>query len=298
VPVTTELPPLAAIGFAGGRAGDRGYQVTMSRRLLILAAMFEPDVVLLYGSNWCVLPATIQALQRRHHCRVVLWEVNQWLFGGVGSASIGLYDHVFVLDSYFVPVLRVAGAKWVEHLGACADPTEHAPPRVSVQERGWYGADVSFVGTRTDERVGMLRALSHTDLRVYGTGWGGTGAPLEHSVQSEPVYGLKKNKIYAGSRLSLNVHQPHMVHGENFRVFEVAACGGASISSSKPDLVKALEPGREVIVFNGPEDLRAKVDHYLANPGERDELAVAGRARVLAEHTYDHRAHRILDVVT
>lgn len=297
LPVTADLPLLASIGLAAGGVGDPMFVAMFNRRLLAVAADFRPDVVFLYGSNWCVLPETIRLLRRRHGCQVVLWEVNQRVFGALETATVPLYDHVYVLDSYFVAVLRVMGAPRVDHLAACADPDEHAPAALSRPEEDWYAAEVSFVGTRTDERASMLGLLAHTDLRVYGTGWSGSGPPLEGRVRDEPVYGLKKAKIYSASRLSLNVHQPHMVHGENFRVFEVAACGGLSISRSTPDLVRSLDPGEEVVVFDDPHDLRRTVDHHLRNPDQRDEIAAAGRRRVLRDHTYDHRAAAILSTL-
>ena len=291
----SELPLMAEVGFVAGGTGDRGYQVGFNRHLLATAEEFKPDVVFLYGSNWCVTPGTIRRLRKRHHCQVVLWEVNQHLFSSAAAAAIPLYDHVFALDSYFVPVLRVAGARQVEQLSACADPTEHAPTVLSAEEEKWYRADVAFIGNGSEKRAAALRRLTHTDLRIYGTGWDDAGPELREHVAAEPVYGLKKTKIYSASRLSLNVHQDHMVNGENFRVFEVAACGGVSISAPKPDLLTCLEPGVEVIVFEGEAELAAKVDHYLAHPDERDEIARAGRERVLAEHTYDHRARTLLE---
>ncbi|MGH9152789.1 MAG: CgeB family protein [Acidimicrobiales bacterium] len=297
LPVTAGLPLLAGISLVAGQVGDPMFVAVFNRRLLARAADFRPDVVFLYGSNWCVLPQTIRLLRRRHGCQVVLWEVNQRIFGGLEAATVPLYDQVYVLDSYFVAALRVMGASRVHHLAACADPDEHAPAALSPQEEEWYAAEVSFVGTRTDERASMLAPLAHTELRVYGTGWSGSGPPLEGRVRDEPVYGLKKAKIYSASRLSLNVHQPHMVHGENFRVFEVAACGGLSISRSTPDLVRLLDPGKEILVFDGPERLRRAVDHYLRHPDQRDEIAAAGRRRVLRDHTYDHRAAAIMSTL-
>lgn len=294
VPVDARLPLPATVGFAARPFHHPIYRAGLNRHVVREATAFGADVVFLYGSNWGVLPATIGRLRRRNGCRVVLWEVNQRLFGGPEAAAMPLYDHVFVLDSYFVPVVRVMGARRVDHLAACADPTEHAPAALSGQEERWYGADVSLVGTWSETRAALLEQLVHTDLRVYGVGWGRAGPPLSGRVSEEPVYGLKKNKVYSASRLSLNVHQPHMVHGENFRVFEVAACGGVSMSAFTPDLARCLEPGKEVLVFEDAEDLREAVDHYLRHPDERDEVAAAGRRRVLREHTYDHRAGAIL----
>jgi spore maturation protein CgeB len=86
-----------------------------------------------------------------------------------------------------------------------------------------------------------------------------------------------------------------MISGENFRVFEVAACGRVSFSTFKPDLAECLEPEQEVVVFEGADDLRAKVDHYLTHLDELHGIAVAGRRRVLDEHTYQHRARTIVE---
>jgi spore maturation protein CgeB len=298
VPVADDLPPLASIGLAQGWTGDPAYMAAFNRHLLALADDFGPDVVFLYGSNWCVSPRTLRRLRRRHGCSIVLWEVNQRIVGSLQAATIPLYDYVFVLDSHFVPVLLVAGARKVEHLPACADPDEHRPVPLSSDEERWYAGDVAFIGTHSEDRAALLARLAHTDLRIYGTGWDGVGPRLEGRVRREPVYGLKKAKIYSGARVCLNVHQPHMVAGENFRVFEVAACGGLSVSAPKPDLLACFEPGREVVVFDGAHDLVATVEHHLANPDQRDEIAEAARRRVSAEHTYHHRARTILDRIT
>ncbi len=182
-----------------------------------------------------------------------------------------------------MPVLNVSGVRCVEHLCACADPDEHRPVELTADDREPYAADVSFVGTQHPDRVTMLDALTEWDLRVYGVGWDGVDEPLKRCVRAEPVYGLKRTKVYSAGRVSINVQGPHMVAGEDFRVFEVAACGGASFSMFEPDLVRCFDP----------DDLRKKLRHFLSNPDELDAIRGAGRRRVLAEHTYDDRAEVI-----
>jgi spore maturation protein CgeB len=141
----------------------------------------------------------------------------------------------------------------------------------------------------------MLRHLTHRDLKLYGVGWDEVGPELASCFNNEPVYGLKKTKIYSCSKISINVQRSHMIHGENFRVFEVAACRGVSFSTFKPDLVACFEPGEEIVVFEDEQDLLQLVDYYLNHPNELDKIAEAGRQRALAEHTYDHRAQFILE---
>jgi len=52
-----------------------------------------------------------------------------------------------------------------------------------------------------------------------------------------------------------------------------------------------------VATFTDAAELHDLVRHYLAHPEERAWLAAAGRARVLAEHTYRHRMQRLLETV-
>ena len=290
LPTDAGLPFLVDVGRARLGYGDGVYRAGFQRHVLRAVREWRPDAVLLYGSNWALEPRTIVALSRRYGCQVALWEVNQRLWQGHQAASIALYDHVFALDSHLVPMLAAAGVRCVEHLCACADPDEHRPIELTAAEREWYAADVSFVGTQHPDRVKMLDPLSEWDLRVYGVGWDGVEESLKRCVRAEPIYGLKKTKVYSASRISINVHGPHMIRGENFRVFEVAACGGASFSTFKPDLVQCFEPDAEVVVFDDADDLREKLRHFLAHPAELDAIRHAGRRRVLAEHTYDHRA--------
>jgi spore maturation protein CgeB len=278
------------VGLSRGGFGDGVYRAAFQREVLRVARTWAADAALVYGSNWAIDPSTVRRLRDQLGCQVALWEVNQRLWLGHQASSVPFYDHLFALDSHFVPVFESSGVRCVEHLAACADPDEHRPLPLTAREREWYGADVSFVGTQHPDRVKMLAQLTEWDLRVYGVGWDGVEESLKRCVRTEPVYGLKKAKVYSASRVSINVHGPHMVAGENFRVFEVAACGGVCVSTFKPDLARCFEPGAEVVVFDDADDLTEKLRHYLSHPDELAAVGRAGRRRVLAEHTYDHRA--------
>jgi len=297
IPMGEDLPLWISLGTSRVRGRDPIFRASFGRYLFQQAAQMEADLVFLYGSNWCVSPGTIRRLRRKLNAKVILWELNYRLWRGYQAESVPIYDHLFSLDSYLVPVLRAAGARHVHHLPACADPEEHYPATLTAAEMARYAAEICFIGRADPERIAMLGQLTHRDLQVYGVGWRQVGEDLARRVSEEPVYGLKKTKIYAASKISINVHRPHMIHGENFRVFEVAACGGVSFSAYKPDLVACFEPEQEVVIFESAQELRRKVDHYLDRPDELAQISRAGRARVLAEHTYDHRARTILECV-
>ena len=81
------------------------------------------------------------------------------------------------------------------------------------------------------------------------------------------------------------------------RPFEVAACGGFCLSEPKKDLGSFFRLGEEMVVYENLEDLKKKLEYYLRHDDERVEIAARGRLRALREHTYDHRAREMLDVL-
>jgi spore maturation protein CgeB len=292
-----ELGPAADLGYRVGGFDDPVYRAVFQRRIRRKVRRLAPDGVLLYGSNWALEPETIQFLRRKLGMTVSLWEINHMIFNNSQAQCLPLFDHIFCLDSYYVPFVRSQDCGCVEHLCAAADPDEHRPLSLSRDERDEYSADVSFVGTYHPERAEAIAAFDGvTDrVRIYGHRWDQAPQQLARWVQVEPVYGRKKTVIYGASRLSLHVRGPHMFDGENFRVFEVAACGGVVLARYSPDLERCFDLRNEVVLFNEPTDLRTTLTHYLSHPDELLQVAEAGRRRVLAEHTYGHRAATIIE---
>jgi spore maturation protein CgeB len=79
------------------------------------------------------------------------------------------------------------------------------------------------------------------------------------------------------------------------RVFEAAGAGACLVTDAWDGLEQFLEPGREVLMARDAND----VVQTLLRLGEPTARAIgrAARRRVLAEHTYEHRAHQFEDVI-
>jgi hypothetical protein len=279
-----------------------------NRRLERHLSRTRPAALLLFGSNWKVLPATLQAA-RRLGIVTALWECNHRFDAWFQRQALAEYDCYFDLDTYFLRIAREHGARRVEHLPGCADPEEHHPAAISPADEARYGADVSFVGSPYPERIPFFEALAGYRLRLWGIGWDtavgqahGIAAAAGHSVVSaaivrEPVYGLKKTKIYRASAINLNIQGARMVNGENFRLFEIAACEAFCLTTPKPDLERWFRPGRDLETFTSAGELSAQVERFLADPEARLARARAARETVLKSHTYDHRAAQVLDAL-
>lgn len=269
-----------------------------SRCVLRKAEKFRPDAVLIYGSNYYVCPGLLRKLKQKLGCRIWLWEGNMqfwtWFMGG----AVPYYDEVFLMDSYMVPVFRGPARKdHVYHLGSACDPEEHCILELNDTDRERFGADVSFIGSAFPERIRLFEQLTDLNLRLWGAGWDKSDK-LRPFFSDEPVYGLKKTKIYNASKIVLSLQNPAtQINGVSCRVFEPIACGSFVITEERKDLMKYFEVGKEIITYADEQDLMEKIRYYLAHEQERREMAARGRARILAEHTFEKRMRQLLDTV-
>jgi spore maturation protein CgeB len=81
------------------------------------------------------------------------------------------------------------------------------------------------------------------------------------------------------------------------RPFELAACGAAIVSNPHEGIDRWFEPGRELLVVSDADEALAAYRDLLADPAQAQELGRRARERVLDEHTYAHRARRLLDLL-
>uniref|UniRef100_I2PY75 Spore protein YkvP/CgeB glycosyl transferase-like domain-containing protein n=1 Tax=Desulfovibrio sp. U5L TaxID=596152 RepID=I2PY75_9BACT len=100
--------------------------------------------------------------------------------------------------------------------------------------------------------------------------------------------------FYPRTDVNLNCTSLQMKGAVNQRVFDVPAAGGFVLTDAREQLAALFDPGREMAVYADPAEIPDMVRHYLAHPDARARLTQAGRARVLAEHTYDRRLIRLV----
>jgi spore maturation protein CgeB len=79
------------------------------------------------------------------------------------------------------------------------------------------------------------------------------------------------------------------------RLFEAGACATPVISDRWPGLQDYFDLGQEIIAAAEPDDVLAVLDD--PNPQRAAVVGRAARARVLAEHTADHRAATLEELV-
>jgi Glycosyl transferases group 1 len=81
------------------------------------------------------------------------------------------------------------------------------------------------------------------------------------------------------------------------RLFELAALGCAMVSNPYLGIEEWFEPDREVIVVKDAKEVVGTYRRLLSSPTLRQELGERARARLLAEHTYQHRAKQLVGML-
>jgi spore maturation protein CgeB len=184
------------------------------------------------------------------------------------------------------------GARQARALYCSVDASLYYPERVPIQ----YG--LGYLGTYSDDRQPALEELLLKPARK---------APSERFIVAGPQYPASiewpanvervehvaphaHRAFYASQRFTLNVTRVEMIragYSPSVRLFEAAASATPIISDAWPGLESVLTPGREVLVAR----CEADVESYLAmDEAERLAIGERARARILAEHTAEHRA--------
>ena len=156
--------------------------------------------------------------------------------------------------------------------------------------------DLSYLGTYSDDRQPTLtRLLIDTARAAPGRRFVVAGPQypdaIEWPANVERVDHLPPAEhaaFYSASRWTLNVTRADMIArgwSPSVRLFEAAACATPIISDRWDGLADLLAPGREIVLADSTADVLAALDRPDAGA-----IGSAGRARVLAEHTADHRA--------
>lgn len=148
------------------------------------------------------------------------------------------------------------------------------------------------------DRLLQVLGLAGVDLHVYGRGW----EPLVARHRSFTFGGVgsfeETLRLVRRARLVLNTNNG-FVEGGHERVFAAMAGGAAVLSDESSYYSEAFRVGEEIATFAW-QDIETAPDLITAlqsDVGRLAALARAGRARVLADHTWTARAARIIQVL-
>ncbi|HUV49879.1 MAG TPA: glycosyltransferase [Anaerolineae bacterium] len=122
--------------------------------------------------------------------------------------------------------------------------------------------------------------------KIVGSGWKGKVNYFDDAVV----------RVYNRHAVHINISKFQLTQAVNQRPFDVSACESLLLTDERNDL-RDLFAHDEIASYKNIEDLIYKAGYFLNNDVERKEMAKRARSRVLACHTYSHRADEIFRTV-
>ena len=254
-------------------------------------------------------PFTPEVLQELRQAGILtaFWFIEDGELFPYWKAFAPHFDHYFAIQKgEFIEQLKAAGCRRPHYLPLAADPEIHRPLELTSEEMEKFGSDLSHVGAGYYNRRQLFPALLDYSFKLWGNDWEDSGALLNVLQRDGARLSTEETvKVFNASRININLHSStyhEAVNAQgdfvNPRTFEVAACGAFQLVDERRLLAENFLVGEEVATFSDAPQLREKIDHYLASPHERIQMAEAARCRVLREHTYRHRMLELMGAIS
>lgn len=249
-----------------------------------------------------LLPATVAQL-RAGGAKVCLWFPDHVANIQRGLALVSDYDALFLKDptmvARFADTLRLP----THYLPQAANPAWHRPPdaRPGAPAAGrepW----IAVVGNLYASRARLLSELvdNGVPLKIFGASpprWL-PDRRLAGLHTGRAVTRAEKAAVFRGAAAVLNNLHPAEMTGINLRLFEATACGAAVLAEYRPALDDLYTLEVEIAPFRTFDELLTKAKDLLADPAAGRAMGDAASARAHAEHTYQARLSRLLEILT
>lgn len=252
---------------------------------------FQPDLVVfvMIASNWFPEHIFQMTADTCPHAKKIVWVGDR--FNRVEGIFGNYADWVFCTDSEFI-----------QHIQDYSYPANASYLPLAVNHHVFRPMNrvrsnaVLYVANNTSGRGEMMRTVARP-ITLYGKGW----SKLKNSPHIINAYRLPYNKlpeIYASCRAVLNVkNEKNVINGLSQRSFEPYGCMTPVLNDAMADIDRCFEAGKEILVYHSIDELHELYDRLTTDAVFANAIGQAGYQRVMAEHTYEHRARTMLKQV-
>jgi Glycosyl transferases group 1 len=280
------------------------------RHLERLVERERPDAVLFFTVPMAHFRGIPTALRDRFDVPVLFYDGDVPMslpeFGGMDTgfnyyhgADPGEYDVVVSNSEGGLERLVELGARRAEIVFWGADPEFFTPlPVEKDTDVFFYGYGDKFRREWMAALVGEpSRVLPDVDFSLGGHDFGGdTGSARLVGDVPFPAF----PRAISSARINLCItRRSHasVYASSSCRPFELAASAAAIVANPYDGIERWFEPGSELLVVNDAAEAIAAYRSLLDDPGQAEEMGRRARERVLDEHTYIHRARRLLELL-
>lgn len=145
------------------------------------------------------------------------------------------------------------------------------------------------------ERRKMLEIMKGRDFRLY-TMSDTQKYPYINNCGTVDYY-TQMPKVFALTKINLNLTLRSIRTGIPLRVLDVLACGGFLLTNAQDDLFTYFEEGRSIVTFANLDEMAEKLTYYLKYSEERERIAKEGQTVVKDCFDYQKRLGEMFEVV-
>lgn len=214
-------------------------------------------------------------------------------------------DYIFTIDQASLPFYQAKGYK-ADYLPWACNPEFHKP----ADPKGPYQCDIALVATagvtwssyRKDSAQILLKPLveKNYNVAIWGKRWDklepkivGFNVPAGF-LRGQLSY-LETNHVYSSAKIVLGFQ--NITTELTSRTFEVLGARCFLLAPATPAIQDTFVSEKHLAVSSSEADTLKMVDYYLTHDKERMQIANEGQKFVYDNHTYSHRAEKILEVI-
>ncbi len=234
---------------------------------------FRPDALLfIEGGTRLIFPRGMEDLD----CVTAWWALDPHLHLRQHLHLARLFDVTFVAHLQFVSRFGDGEVHW---LPAAAVPPLHAPAK------GPRDIDVAYIGSENrglhPERARLLDLIRSRYRNTF----------IGRADQS------RIGEIYGRAKVVFN----HSVRSEvNIRYFEAMGAGAVLVTDRAPretGVEQLFSPGEDFLEYQDDASMFSAIDSVLGDEHKRERMGSRAQRHVLANHTYRHRAGKIVEIL-
>jgi spore maturation protein CgeB len=268
-----------------------------NREFINSVADRQPDLILVI-KGYELDRLTLERIHRVSEAKVVNWNPDnpfqvrsQKREATTYLNALPAYDVVFTWGRFLIDRLESRGATNVEYLPFGWDRTLHKP--AEPDER--FDCQVMFLGIWSSKRECHLKALTDFDFHLRGNYWKLRcwDFSLRQCHRGGKLGGRDYARAMSSADIVVNVVADHNVPAHNMRTFEVPATGTLLVTTRTEGQQRFFREGTDVVMYEGPDELREKIEYYLKHDQVREQVANQGHETVQM-YSYETRMNELL----
>ena len=285
---------------------DFADSLSLQNKIISFSLLFKPDLIFFILRKSEIKISTLLNLKKNNFFTINFFGDDNWRFDNF-SSNYSKYFSAVITDSIFnIKKHNELGQRNVIYSNWAS--LDILKKKKNIK----YIYDVSFIGQCNGYRKWLINELLKNKIKVncFGPGWDNNYISYEkmskiisqtkvnlnipNSLSYDIRYILSSIKNFLSFIKNIINCEPKNFHEIKARNFEICFSGGFQITNYIPFLEKSFTIGKEIVCYQGLNDLIQLINYYLHNDKDREKIKTNGEKKALMYHSYEKRIQFIM----